>query len=204
MQFDFIKDVGEKIVDAVKAEDAEEMAAGLERRLKASDFDIGHLELAFDDGTVTLSGVVADEITAEKAILIVGNTSGVAAVVDEFEVAETIAERVEAARARHEKSKEKEQAEADEAPADESEKRRQARREERKERRRRERLRERRRKRASVFYTVVSGDTLSKIAREHYGDAAAWPAVFEANTPMLKNPDLIYPGQVLRIPSQKK
>ena len=52
------------------------------------------------------------------------------------------------------------------------------------------------------FYTVKSGDTLSKIAKEFYGDAMKYPTIFEANTPMLENPDLIYPGQVLRIPPQ--
>lgn len=50
------------------------------------------------------------------------------------------------------------------------------------------------------FYTVKSGDTLSKIARDRYGDAMEYPAIFEANRPMLSDPDLIYPGQVLRIP----
>jgi nucleoid-associated protein YgaU len=50
------------------------------------------------------------------------------------------------------------------------------------------------------FYTVVKGDTLSKIAKSEYGDANAYPAIFEANRPMLTHPDKIYPGQVLRIP----
>ena len=53
----------------------------------------------------------------------------------------------------------------------------------------------------TVFYTVKSGDTLSKIAKEHYGDAMKYPVIFEANTPMLSDPDKIYPGQTLRIPS---
>jgi nucleoid-associated protein YgaU len=53
----------------------------------------------------------------------------------------------------------------------------------------------------SRFYTVRSGDTLSKIAREFYGDANAYMRIFEANRPMLKDPDLIYPGQALRIPN---
>jgi nucleoid-associated protein YgaU len=52
----------------------------------------------------------------------------------------------------------------------------------------------------ATYYTVQRGDTLSKIAREHYGDAAKYPAIFEANRPMLKEPDKIYPGQKLRIP----
>jgi nucleoid-associated protein YgaU len=53
---------------------------------------------------------------------------------------------------------------------------------------------------SSRFYTVQSGDTLSKIAREFYGSASKYPVIFEANKPMLANPDRIYPGQVLRIP----
>jgi nucleoid-associated protein YgaU len=52
----------------------------------------------------------------------------------------------------------------------------------------------------ATFYTVVSGDTLSKIAKQHYGNAMKYPVIFEANRPMLSDPDKIYPGQVLRIP----
>lgn len=52
----------------------------------------------------------------------------------------------------------------------------------------------------SQFYTVAAGDTLSKIAKQFYHDANKYPAIFEANRPMLKDPDEIYPGQVLRIP----
>lgn len=53
----------------------------------------------------------------------------------------------------------------------------------------------------SVFHTVEKGDTLSAIARKHYGDANAYGKIFEANKPMLSHPDRIYPGQVLRIPA---
>ena len=52
----------------------------------------------------------------------------------------------------------------------------------------------------ATFYTVKSGDTLSKIAKEFYGDANRYGEIFEANKPMLKDPDRIYPGQALRIP----
>ncbi|WP_298493058.1 peptidoglycan-binding protein LysM [uncultured Algibacter sp.] len=51
------------------------------------------------------------------------------------------------------------------------------------------------------FHTVVSGDTLGKIAKTYYGNAMKYPVIFEANKPMLTNPDKIYPGQVLRIPN---
>jgi nucleoid-associated protein YgaU len=54
----------------------------------------------------------------------------------------------------------------------------------------------------ATYYTVVSGDTLSKISKAQYGDANKYMKIYEANTPMLKHPDKIYPGQVLRIPPQ--
>jgi nucleoid-associated protein YgaU len=50
-------------------------------------------------------------------------------------------------------------------------------------------------------HEVQSGDTLSAIAKKHYGDANAYNRIFEANRPMLKSPDEIYPGQVLLIPA---
>lgn len=53
----------------------------------------------------------------------------------------------------------------------------------------------------ATYYEVQKGDTLSKIAKQHYGDANKYPAIFEANKPMLKDPDEIYPGQRLRIPA---
>lgn len=52
----------------------------------------------------------------------------------------------------------------------------------------------------AVFYEVQKGDSLSKIAKAHYGNAMKYPAIFEANKPMLQDPDKIYPGQMLRIP----
>jgi nucleoid-associated protein YgaU len=53
----------------------------------------------------------------------------------------------------------------------------------------------------SKFYRVKKGDTLSKIAKEFYGDANRYQLIFEANRPMLEHPDKIYPGQSLRIPA---
>jgi len=52
----------------------------------------------------------------------------------------------------------------------------------------------------SEMYVVEKGDTLWAIATAAYGDGNRHPEIFEANKPMLTNPDLIYPGQVLRIP----
>ena len=53
---------------------------------------------------------------------------------------------------------------------------------------------------ATRTYTVVSGDSLSRIAKREYGDANKWHAIYEANLDKIKNPDLIHPGQVLTIP----
>ena len=51
-----------------------------------------------------------------------------------------------------------------------------------------------------TYYIVVKGDTLSSIARRQYGDAQRWGRIFDANRDQIKDADLIYPGQHLRIP----
>jgi nucleoid-associated protein YgaU len=53
-----------------------------------------------------------------------------------------------------------------------------------------------------VFHTVVKGDTLWKISEKTLGSGARYKEIFEANRPMLKDPDKIYPGQMLRIPAK--
>jgi uncharacterized protein YidB (DUF937 family) len=53
---------------------------------------------------------------------------------------------------------------------------------------------------AEKTYTVVAGDSLSKIAKKFYGDANKWKKIFEANKDLIKNPDLIKPGQTFKIP----
>ena len=50
------------------------------------------------------------------------------------------------------------------------------------------------------FYTIREGDTLSGIAERQYGDASKWSQIFEANRGVIQNPDLIYPGQTIRLP----
>ena len=49
-------------------------------------------------------------------------------------------------------------------------------------------------------HTVVAGDTLSSLAEQFYGDLTQWPRIFEANRDQILNPDLIFPGQTLRVP----
>ncbi|NNE33925.1 MAG: peptidoglycan-binding protein LysM [Rhodothermales bacterium] len=50
------------------------------------------------------------------------------------------------------------------------------------------------------FYTIEKGDSLSKIAKEYYGDPMKYKELFEANKEVIKDPDLIYPGQQIRVP----
>ncbi len=54
----------------------------------------------------------------------------------------------------------------------------------------------------SQFHEVAKGDTLWAISEKYYGNGAKYEAIVEANQPMITNPDMIYPGQVLRIPPQ--
>ena len=55
-------------------------------------------------------------------------------------------------------------------------------------------------KSAEQTYTVKKGDSLSKIAKRVYGDAQQWRKIHEANRDVIENPDLIHPGQVLKLP----
>lgn len=50
------------------------------------------------------------------------------------------------------------------------------------------------------YYVIQKGDSLSAIAKRYYGNAKDYPRIFDANREVIKNPDLIYPGQKIRIP----
>ena len=54
---------------------------------------------------------------------------------------------------------------------------------------------------AARTYTVVSGESLSKIAQREYGHASQWTRIYEANRDLLTDPDKILPGQMLKIPA---
>ncbi len=141
--FDFFKDAGEKLADAVGISDANANEA-IQTKIQTYDFGIEGLEATVDGEKVTLNGTAPTAEAAEKAILIAGNISGVAQVESNLNITEAAPE--------------------------------------------------------AAFYTVQSGDTLGGIANKFYGSAGRYPEIFEANKPMLSDPDRIYPGQNLRIP----
>ncbi|AEH00718.1 peptidoglycan-binding protein LysM [Lacinutrix sp. 5H-3-7-4] len=158
--FSFIKNAGAKVfgigktdkeeaAEAAAAELKEEAAAArkLEETIRDLDLQVDGLSIHIDDDAATISGMAQDQATKEKAILVVGNSIGIATVDDQMTV----------------EHKEPE----------------------------------------AQFHTVVSGDTLGKIAKKFYGNAMEYPTIFEANKPMLEHPDKIYPGQVLRIPTKE-
>ena len=133
---------------APNSEQANETAGqAIETYIASQGLAADGLDVKFDGatGTVTVSGVAADQATKEKIVLCCGNVHGVGKVNDLLTVNQ---------------------------PAEESR-----------------------------YYTVVKGDTLSAIAKSQYGNANDYMKIFEANKPMLSNPDKIYPGQLLRIPA---
>jgi len=140
--FDFVKDVGKKLVNDVQAAslNPETLAAEIKRH----GFLVQDLGITSAGGKVTVAGKVSSQELREKVVLALGNVNGVGQIDDRLIV---------------------------EKPEPESQ-----------------------------FYTVKKGDTLSKISKEFYGNPMKYMLIFEANKPMLENPDKIYPGQALRIP----
>lgn len=141
--FQFIKDAGAKLFGG----EAKASAEGLQKEVEGHGFDASQLNIDVHGDKVNLSGQTMSQEEAEKIILTIGNTIGVAQV-------DTSGLQIQ-------------------APAAES-----------------------------VLYTVKKGDTLWKIAETHYGkgQGAKYTEIVKANSPPVKNPDLIQPGWVLRIP----
>jgi nucleoid-associated protein YgaU len=142
--FTFIKEAGAKIFGGgAQAATADK----LKEEVKGHGFDADKLGIEVADGKVKLSGDAVSQEEAEKIILALGNTYGVAEV-------DTTGLKIE-------------------KPAAES-----------------------------VMYTVKKGDTLWAIAEKHYGkgQGAKHTEIVKANSPPVKNPDMIQPGWVLRIP----
>lgn len=140
--FDFVRDIGRKIFNS-DSEANDKIKAEIEASLKG----IEGLTVDYDpaSGDVKLGGQATSTDALQKAILIAGNTKGVANVsVDGMK-----------------------------APAAEDQ---------------------------TQYYIIKSGDTLSAIAQHFYKDANKYPKIFEANREVVKDANLIFPGQKIRIP----
>lgn len=140
--FDFVRDIGRKIFNS-DSEANDKIKAEIEASLKG----IEGLTVDYDaaSGNVSLGGQASSAEALQKAILIAGNTKGVANVsVDSMK-----------------------------APPVEDQ---------------------------TQYYIIKSGDTLSAIAQHFYKDANKYPKIFEANREVIKDANLIFPGQKIRIP----
>lgn len=181
--FNFLRDVGAKLTGHGGAYSAPTPEA-LENELKRLGLPTDGLSMKVESDTVHLSGTVPDAETRERIVLAVGNVEGVGKVDDGGlrggEPTGSLAGAV-ASMSRLPAGSASTQAaggavhDAAPQPVEQG-------------------------PGGSMFYTVQKGDTLSAIAKRHYGDANAYGGIFEANRPMLEHPDRIYPGQVLRIP----
>jgi nucleoid-associated protein YgaU len=177
--FDFMKQAGAKILGK---DHAAEVTVPLSEHLRQHGIDSRGITFKFQtDGTVVMSGTVKDQDTREKAVVIVGNVEGVSRVDDQLHVGpagSTIGSVPAPAGSVSQTTPPGVSSSVSHASAGGDG------------------------GWTSKTYTVVSGDTLSAIAKKMYGDAGKYHQIFDANKPMLKDPDHIYPGQVLRIPAQ--
>ncbi len=175
--FDFMKNAGAKILGKDR-DDTPESTKPLSAHLRDHGIDPVGIQFRFHGDTVVMEGTVPDQDTREKAVLIVGNVEGIARVDDRLRVeprkapAQIPPKPLSGAADASATTSHASPGSGDGGAW------------------------------TSKTHTVASGDTLSGIAKQHYGDARLYPRIFEANKPMLKDPDQIYPGQVLRIPPQ--
>ena len=140
--FDFVRDIGRKIFNS-DSEANDKIKAEIEASLKG----IEGLTVDYDaaSGNVSLGGQASSAEALQKAILIAGNTKGVANVSVDGMKAPPVEDQTQ-------------------------------------------------------YYIIKSGDTLSAIAQHFYKDANKYPKIFEANREVIKDANLIFPGQKIRIP----
>jgi nucleoid-associated protein YgaU len=159
-----------------KKEDKADVTVGPSQVLRDNGIDPSGLDFGFNsDGSVTVKGTAASERERQRILEIVGGIKGVKGVKDNLRVAPASAQpEVPVIPA----APEPEVSSApDPEPATDD--------------------------RGQKTYTVQPGDTLWKIAEAHYGEGSKYTRIFEANRPMLEDPDKIFPGQELVIPREK-
>lgn len=138
--FDFVKDIGKKVF----GKDAE-ASDKIKEAIEQDNPGISGLNVAYENGVVSLSGEAASAEAMEKAVLMAGNIQGVSEVrVDGLAAPPPIVE--------------------------------------------------------AEYHVIAKGETLWALAKHYYGDGNAYPRIFEANREVIKDPDLIFVGQKIRIP----
>lgn len=171
--FDFVKSAGEKLLDLNPGVKAAEILAEQVRKYKLGKGDV---KVEHSGDTAKISGTATSQAEKEKMILAVGNVDGIAKVEDEIIIIDPSDSAPAQPPARNPGAAAPAATRAVAAAATAAS------------------------EGPAQFYTVVKGDTLSKISKQFYGSAQKYNRIFEANRPLLKHPDKIYPGQVLRIP----
>lgn len=186
--FSFLSSAGSKLFGGKKPSEIPNLQSLIRDHVAKIGLPDKHIHYWLEDEIMVVSGWVNDKPTKEKVIIAVGNVEGVDKVEDRLVVGAPPAALTKAADGLVPAAAEAAAApvtaeaplEAELLPT-------------------REQAAEH--EWSSRTHTVQKGDTLSKIAKEVYGNAGKYPIIFEANKPMLSHPDKIYPGQVLRIPA---
>jgi nucleoid-associated protein YgaU len=153
-----------------KSEAEADVTVSPSQMLREAGIDTSGLKFAFDTGSITVSGEIAEESERQKILDVLSKAPGIDTVNDAMTLAPPPAAAEPAAAAEEET-----------AAADETQARAEAGAEGR-------------------SYTVQSGDTLWKISEQMYGNGSKYQNIFEANTDILDDPDRIFPGQTLKIP----
>jgi nucleoid-associated protein YgaU len=145
--FSFLKEAGEKILDALTPDKAEANSEALTKHVQSAltGIDTSKIQVKVEGDKVIASGEAKTQEEKEKILLTLGNVAGVSGVEDQITVTGPVVV-------------------------------------------------------AAKFVVVEKGDTLSAISLRVYGNANLYNKIFEANKPMLKDVNKIYPGQSLRIP----
>ncbi len=184
--FDFISSAGSSIFGGKKPSEIPKVQGLIRDHVGGLGLPIKHIHYFLEGEIIAVAGWVDSLSIKEKVILAVGNVEGVDKVEDRLVVGEPpqikhppVAETAAPAAAESVDAATEAHVELDQLPTAEEADANQW---------------------TSRTHVVKSGDSLSKIAKEVYGSANKYMVIFEANKPMLSDPNKIYPGQVLRIP----
>ncbi len=173
--FGFVKNIGKSLFGR-EAEAAE----SIQKHIEDNNPGVKNLDVQFEDGIVTLCADCESATALQKMILMAGNVKGVEDVrVGQISI--TPPELAAAPVAATETPAEAVEVIA-ESPVAASE------------------IEEVLEQANVEYYIIKSGDSLSKIAKKYYGNAMEYPRLFEENREVIEDPDLIYPGQKIRIP----